>query len=195
MVLFVVEHLEETLGEWLLIEYEHARRLLQPYRLLVTNVRKPSHRRKLEDEGFQVDRRRVFELFNPERLLVLDPKAGKLLQPEDFEGVEALVVGGILGDHPPRGRTWSLLTRFCIGARVRSLGKPQFTIDGALFMAKKVYEGVRLEEIPVVDQVTLKVSKAHEIEIPYGYPLVDGKPLISPKLVEYLLSGWSPEGF
>ncbi|MHC1586402.1 MAG: hypothetical protein ACXQTV_02510 [Candidatus Hecatellaceae archaeon] len=187
MPIFAVEHLEAELGRWLLIEYLHGAELVKPYRLLITNVRKAEDRETLRAMGLNVEGVRVFELFNPRRLLILDPQAEGLLQPSDFKGVEVVVVGGILGDHPPRGRTKRFLASLCPEAKVRSLGKLQFTIDGALFMARRVYEGFRLEEIPTVEGFSLRVSSSHEIYLPYGYPLVGGKPLISPRLVEYLL--------
>jgi ribosome biogenesis SPOUT family RNA methylase Rps3 len=46
--------------------------------------------------------------------------------------------------------------------------------------------GRRLEEIPMIFGLEIEASKKHSVYLPYAYPLVDGKPLISCELVNYL---------
>ncbi|MEM0217833.1 MAG: SAM-dependent methyltransferase [Candidatus Nezhaarchaeales archaeon] len=182
--LFVVEHLEPRLSKWVLIEYEHASLIVGKDNLAFTNVKKGF--KTLEKLG-KVYRESATELFDNERVIVLDPKADKLLEPSDFDNVESVVVGGILGDHPPRGRTFALITSKMRRARARSLGNRQFSIDGAIYMALKVAQGVKLSDIPVADSLTLKCGNL-EIYLPFSYPLVNGKPVICPKLIDYLLN-------
>ena len=182
-LLFVIEHLEPRLSEWVLIEYEHASMIVGRENLAFTNVKRGF--KALERLG-KVYRESVVELFDREDIIVLDPKAEELLEPSDFDHVRAVVVGGILGDHPPKGRTFKLITSKMKRARARSLGDCQFSIDGAVYMALKVASGVRLSEIPVAKSLTLKCGDL-EIHLPFCYPLVNGKPVISPKLIDYLL--------
>ena len=73
-------------------------------------------------------------------------------------------------------------------ATVRNLGKEQFSIDGAAYMAKLVSKGKRIEEIPVKKGLTIKLNRFAEIYLPYAYPLKEGKPVISEGLIEYLRS-------
>ncbi|MEM2534951.1 MAG: hypothetical protein QXD12_04010, partial [Candidatus Nezhaarchaeales archaeon] len=84
------------------------------------------------------------------------------------------------------GRTRKLITLRAPEAAARNLGKGQFSIDGAIYMALKVAQGVELSDIPVADSLTLKCGDL-EIYLPFSYPLVNGKPVISPKLIDCLL--------
>jgi len=185
--IFVIENLEPKIGKWLLFEYENAMEIVGKNSLLFTNVKKESDQQKLIRFG-AVEEKSAAEIFNSEKVIVLDPKAKLALKPEDFAGKEAVVIGGILGDHPPKGRTSKLLTKHFPKATVRNIGKWQFSIDGAVYVAKLVSEGKPLEAIPVKKGLSLGLSEHAEIYLPYAYPLKDGKPVISQKLVAYLCS-------
>ncbi|MEM3673617.1 MAG: SAM-dependent methyltransferase [Candidatus Bathyarchaeia archaeon] len=184
--LFVIEHLEPIVGRWLLIEYKHASKIAGENRLIFTNVKKKSHYLKLSKIA-RARQEDFTKIFSQEEIIILDPKAQTPLKPEDFNGKKAVVVGGILGDHPPRGRTSTLITSRVPKATARNIGKTQFSIDSAVYMAKLVNEGIPLEKIPVKKGLTIKVSENHLIHLPYAYPLKDGKPLISKELIKYLL--------
>lgn len=185
---FIIEHLEPEISKWLLFEYEHASEIVGKNRLIFTNVKNAKDRQKLSKFG-AVEEKSVGEIFNPEKVIVLDPKAELPLKPEDFAGKEAVVVGGILGDHPPKSRTSKLLTRRFTKATVRNIGRDQFTIDGAVYVAKLESEGTPLEKIPVKKELSIKLNEYMEVHLPYAYPLKDGKPMISQKLTAYLRSG------
>lgn len=184
---FVIEHLEPEIGKWLIFEYEHTSEIVGKNSLLFTNVKKESEKLALSKLG-AVEEKSAAEIFNPEKVIVLDPKAELLLKPEDFNGKEATIVGGILGDHPPKGRTRRLLTKRFPKATVRNIGRAQFTIDGAVYVAKLVSEGTLLETIPIKKGLVLRLNEYGEIYLPYAYPLKNGKPVISQKLVAYLCS-------
>jgi len=124
-------------------------------------------------------------------VVVLDPQAEERLSPRDFSSPTAVVIGGIMGGHPPLGRTRSLLTARLEEAsvEVRSLGPGQYTIDGAVYMALRVARGVPLERIPVSRGLRLRHPGGWYIELPFTYPLEDGKPVLSREEVEYILYG------
>ncbi|MFB0500291.1 MAG: hypothetical protein ACETWO_03310, partial [Candidatus Hadarchaeaceae archaeon] len=77
-MLFIIEHLEPKLSEWLCIEYSHAARIVGKNNLILTNVKKVKESQKIKRIA-QVERRRVKELFNQKELIVLDPRARKKL--------------------------------------------------------------------------------------------------------------------
>ena len=185
--LFVVEHLEPEIGKWLYIEYMHASEIVEKKRLMFTNVKNQRDIKLLSKLG-TVKRESFAEIFTPEKTIILDPKAPKKLRPEDFEGKEAVVIGGILGDHPPKGRTKKLVTAKLPDATIRNLGREQFSIDGAVYIAKLVSEGKRIEEIPLKKGVIIELNEYVEIYLPYAYPLKEGKPVIHRALIEYLRS-------
>ena len=184
-MLFAIEHLEPKLSEWLYIEYSHAARIVGRKRLLVTNVKKKGEFRKLVKIA-RVERKRARELFKQHELIVLDPRARKKLSPTDMRGRGAIVIGGILGEDPPLGRTRELLTRILPRASARNLGKEQLAIDGATYLAKQVSECKSLEEVPVQHGLEIQISEVQSTFLPYTFPLVRGKPLISRELVAYL---------
>ncbi len=184
---FVIEHLEQDIGKWLLYECMYASKIVGKGRLIFANVKKESAKAKLSTFG-TVEEKSAKEIFSSEKVIILDPKAKDPLKPEDFIGKEAIIIGGILGDHPPKGRTGKLLTEHFPKATVRNIGRAQFSIDGTIYVAKLVGEGTPLEKIPIKKGLTLRLNKYAEVYLPYAYPLKDGKPVICQKLVAYLCS-------
>jgi len=90
-----------------------------------------------------------------------------------------------------------LLTLKAPKVKARNLGSWQFTIDGAAYVAKLIAGGKKLQSVPIkrglVLRAKLRPSGVHEVLLPYAYPIVAGKPLISKKLVRYLMNGKTPE--
>jgi len=191
----VVEHLEPKLSAWLLFEYENASKLLGK-NVLFTNVKSRRAREKLRRFG-GVERRSVLDIFPNEKLAILDPRAKRALAPRDFDGNTVAVVGGILGEHPPRGRTRAFLASKAPKAKTRNLGHEQFTIDSAVYVTKTIMGGKKISAIPLtrglILRVKLKPSGVYEVELPYVYPLVKGSPLVSKKLLKYLTGTQNPE--
>ncbi|MEW6222328.1 MAG: SAM-dependent methyltransferase [Candidatus Hadarchaeota archaeon] len=184
-MLFVIEHLEPKLSEWLFIEYSSAARIVGRNNLMITNLKSPGELRRLGKIS-NTERKRVGDVFDLEELVVLDPRARKKLSPADLDGKKTVVVGGILGNDPPMGRTGELLTKHLQRATKRNLGRNQFSIDGAIYVAKLVGEGKQLEDVPVRLGLEIKITKNYSVSLPYAFPLVGRKPLISPELVGYL---------
>ncbi|RLE83618.1 MAG: hypothetical protein DRJ41_04585 [Thermoprotei archaeon] len=184
--LFIIEHMEPVLSRWMWIEYKHASRIVGKESLWITNVKDREERRILEDIAARVFEESVSEINIPsKKVIVLDPSASVTLKPGDFGESVSVVVGGIMGDYPPQGRTRKLASKL-ISAEVRTLGPYQFPIDSAIYVALEVSKGRRLDEIPIIDKLEVKVSEGHTILLPYAYPIVDGKPLISDEEIEYL---------
>ena len=68
----------------------------------------------------------------------------------------------------------------------RNIGKTQLSIDGAVFVAKAIMLGMRLEEIEIASELEIMHDDGHSTILPFGYPIVDGKVILTPGLVEYL---------
>ena len=66
------------------------------------------------------------------------------------------------------------------------MGEHQFSIDGAVYVAKQVSEGKPLTEVPVQVGLEIKLGKLRSTFLPYAFPLVKGQPLISRELIAYL---------
>lgn len=70
------------------------------------------------------------------RLCLLDPRAEKVISPEDAELFDGFLFGGILGDDPPRDRTKELRK---LGYEGRHLGSVQMTTDTACYVRTSMH--------------------------------------------------------
>ena len=181
--LLVVEHCEKGLSEWLTLEYRHAANIW-PRHTLFTNVKSPATAAKLRAYG-EVTREKANDHLAGHRCLILDPKAAAPLTPHDFTGLYAVIIGGILGYKTPRGRTKALISDHS-SFETRHIGSIQLTIDGAAFVAKAIALGMTLEDIEIAYEVEITHNPVHSTVLPFGYPVIDGKPIITPGLIEYL---------
>ncbi|ACS34616.1 hypothetical protein [Thermococcus gammatolerans] len=181
MPYLVIEHLEE-ISNWVWLEYRHASEWWKN-KLIFTNVL-PEEREKLAKLGSVIGESVTRFPFDRSKIIVLDLQAEEELKPEDIDDDTIIVVGGILGDAVPRGRTKEFITSKMKGVKVRHIGKPQFSIDGASIVAKLIADGRRLEEIEYEENPTIKLDEFSEITLHYAVPKLDGKLLLTPGLIE-----------
>lgn len=182
---FVIEHLEKRTWRWCEIEYENAAKMIKPYPLLITNLKKG---KKGFEKFAELEKKSIVDMgLNWERVCVLDPKATEVLKPEDKNKFDYFVFGGILGDEEFNGRTGKELTeRMNNKIVLRHLGEKQFSTDNALFVTKMILDGKKLEDIKTQWQAEIEINEVESIILPYCYPLIEGKPQMSPALIEYL---------
>lgn len=178
----VVENCEEQLSEWLWLEYKHCADIWE--NITFTNVG-GKMKEKLAEIG-EVAEEHFYELFEAEKLIILDPFAKEELKTSDFAGSDAAVVGGILGCEIPKGRTSKLITAKARGAKVRNLGKHQLTIDSAALVARLIHLGVALEDVEITRQLEVVHSENERTVLPYGYVVIKNKAIITPGLIDYL---------
>ena len=177
----IVEHLEPCLTPWLLKEYEFVSSVVGPERLLFTNV-PPAHTEALSRYG-KVTEKRVWEVAHQGTdVIVLDPVAEEVLRPEEATAAEYVVIGGIMGDHPPKKRTWAEITSRMPWAKARNIGKGQLTIAGAAYVLMRIVRGARLEELDLREGLTIEVvmpgGLTLEVELPYVFPYEGGEPVL-----------------
>lgn len=186
----VIENLEKELSDWLYLEYRHAAEIWGG--AVFTNVPR-GMAQELRSLG-EVDPRPCHEVIPAGEALVLDPRGEESLRRRDFHGRKAVIVGGILGEAEPLGRTREHISSRMKGARVRNLGDVQLTIDSAALVARLVELGVPLRDIEVTTEVEVRVSQGESIHLPYGYVIVNGRVILTPGLREYLLRGHRSRG-
>lgn len=131
-------------------------------------------------------------VINRREVIILDPQSSEPLSYYDLSTHKFVVVGGILGDHPPRGRTKKLISDRMIGVETRNIGAGQYSIDGSVYYVNYLWTRGDMRDYEFVDGVTVNTSTGH-VYLPYRYPLVDGKPLLAPGLLEYLRDGELPD--
>jgi ribosome biogenesis SPOUT family RNA methylase Rps3 len=185
----VIEHCEDELSPWLILEYRHASKIYGRDRLMFTRVPRRYHR--LLSKYGEVREESIVELvssgsINPSAVIVLDPRAAETLNYKHLLEAKYVVVGGILGDHPPRGRTWLYITsRMPSGVRAFNIGEGQYSIDGAVYYVDYLWRNKGLEGYRYVDGVVIE-SEHGEIYLPFRYPVVNNKPLLAEGLEYYL---------
>jgi ribosome biogenesis SPOUT family RNA methylase Rps3 len=179
----VIEHCEAELSEWLMLEYKHSAKLWDD-EILFTNAGDGKTVKALRSLGM-VEKKKAKEVFCDKNCIVLDPQSKKPLTTKDFVRLDAIIVGGILGYEKPQGRTKKLLSDKS-GFETRHIGKIQLTIDGAVFVAKAISLGMKLSDIEITYEIEIVHDSVHSTILPFGYPVVNNTPIITPGLVEYL---------
>ncbi|MBS3083505.1 hypothetical protein J4423_01740 [Candidatus Pacearchaeota archaeon] len=178
----IIEHLEPEIWPWCKIEYESISKIVPKENLWFTNIVQENS--SLESLG-KVSKQSVINL-NLKNACILDPDAPKTLTPKEAESFEYFIIGGILGNYPPKKRTKVELTNKLKNAEVRNLGKKQFSTDNAVYVLKEIINGKELKNIKFQNKLTIKINEIESIDLPYYYPLVNGKPRISEKLLTYI---------
>jgi len=73
-----------------------------------------------------------------------------------------------------------------VKGEARNIGQSQFSTDNAVYVTKKIIEGIDLENQEFQDGITIEINEIESTDLPYKYALIDGKPLISEELIEYI---------
>ncbi len=193
MVEIVIENMEEP-GEWVVLEYLHAANMSGD-KLIITGSNSELdsmlslYAAKKKTRKPRTTPMHVEEYCRGRSVILLDPSADKQLEPEEAGSVDCLVIGGILGDYPRRGRT-RLLRERLPWASTRNLGNRQLSIDGAVYVVLEVMSGKRLDEIELLENPVIKVDTplgSVEIVLPFAYPVKNGEPMLAPGLLNYLV--------
>ena len=186
--------MEAEATRWVVEEYlEVARMALEAgVEPVFCGVDNPLLEAPLRRAGARVCREPGWLHYNTPKTIVLDPAAPARLEPWEAQAADYIVVGGIMGDHPPRGRTYLVSAMYTSAAR-RNLGPHQLSVDGAAYVALQVARGATLDEVPLAVGATLEVETPMgtlEVELPYAYPAgPDGKPRIAPGVKRLLERG------
>ena len=181
--ILVIEHCEPTVSEWLLLEYKHCAKLWRD-KLVFTRVTNKKTAQVLQKLG-RIEKKPAKDVFFKKKCIVLDPQAKKALTPHDCSKYDALIVGGLLGYEKPQGRTKNLISDMS-GFETRHLGKLQLSIDGAVFVIKAICLGLNLKDIEIAREIEIVHDAVHSTILPFGYPIINNTPLVTPGLVNYL---------
>ncbi len=190
----VIEHLEEELRPWIFLEYRHVSLIFGKENTIYTNIPNKYHR-ILNKYGY-VYSMSIIDIIKkgiikPYEAIILDPWAEKELTIHDLDNIKYVIIGGILGDHPPRKRTPKLLSSKLPEVEKRNIGKGQYSIDGAAYYVYYLYKNRTMNNYEYVDGVIINTVNGY-IKLPFRYPVVNGKPLLAPGLIEFLTKGRLP---
>jgi ribosome biogenesis SPOUT family RNA methylase Rps3 len=166
-----------------MIEYKHISGFLGKEKLWVTNARDLEGADTLKNYAKVTTEN--FNSLSLKNVCVLDPDAKDILTPEEAKNVDYFLFGGILGGYPPKKRTKEELTKFLpTDYLVRNIGTYQMPTDSAVFTVKEIAKGRKFEEIEFKDSPEFNISQYEVIQVPMRYALVEGKPLVSPELLD-----------
>lgn len=179
--IFIIEHLEPRMYPWCLIEYKSISKIVGKNNLWFTNVKNNSFKLKNCGKVFQ----KSVKSMNLENACVLDPEASKVLTKKDKK-FKYFILGGILGDNPPKKRTFAELTKFLPNTKKRNIGKSQFSTDNAVFVVNEILKGIPLKKMKFQDFNEIKINKIESVILPFKYPLTNGKPRISRELIKFI---------
>jgi len=183
-MIFVIEHLEKEMYNWCLIEYKHISDFVGKNNLLITNVKKKDIS-KLKNIAL-TDSRSVLKL-KLKKACLLDIKSKKTLLPND--SFDYFIFGGILGDFPEQGRTEKYLTSKLKNVEIRNLLDKQMPTDNAVAVTKLIADGKDINDLKFKDNLIINIKNGEfneELELPFRYLLINNKPFISSKLINYL---------
>jgi len=181
--IYIIEHLEQKLWPWCVIEYKHISKIAGKNNLWFTNIKKRDIKRLIKyGKAFTKSIKNI----KIENSCILDPCAKNILTYKDAKKTKYFIFGGILGDYPPRKRTKSELSILFKNTEKRNIGKDQLSTDNAVYVVKQISKGKKLRDIKFQDEVEIKVNNIESTILPFKYPLINGKPNISHELVRYL---------
>jgi ribosome biogenesis SPOUT family RNA methylase Rps3 len=182
MVIYIIEHLDPRIWKWNYLEYKHISEIVGKDNLWFTNIKREN--KKLEKLG-KCFKQSVKEM-KLNNACVLDPDSKQTLVPNDSKNFEYFIFGGIMGDYPPRKRTKEELTQFVPDMQTRNIGKKQFSTDNAVFVVKRIIEGEKLENMKFQNKITIKTGEFESVDLPFCYPIVNGKPFMSDELLKFI---------
>ena len=189
---FIIEHLEPELYDWCVIEYEHISKIVGKGNLFFTNIKSKKEQNKLIKYG-QVYDKSISELKlsmpEPKNICILSQYSKKTLKTSDKNKFEYLLFGGILGDNPAKKRTLELekkLEKAGLQFETRNLGKNQMPTDTAVYVAKKILDGKKLNELKFVDELEIEINENESVNLNFRFVVDDNKLVINEKLVDYL---------
>ncbi|GBB91375.1 hypothetical protein RclHR1_18610001 [Rhizophagus clarus] len=168
---YIIEHMEDNLHEWCLLEYCHMPTFIFPYNLYFTNLSMTAETSFKNSEILKETNFLTEKIINTnipiDKICLLDPASSQVLEPTDGDAFEYFLFGGILGDDPPRDRTSELRRH---GFTTRNLGAMQMTTDTAVHVTKKIVDDrVPINQIPYIDFPEIKISKTESVIMPFRY--------------------------
>ncbi len=191
MVKFVIEVIH--FDNWMLEEYKQCSRYVGKENLIFTNVKK-EWKKKLENYG-KVFEKSIYEVIeDSDKVVILDPSSKIKATPEILQNAKYIVIGGILGNVKAKRRTKKLISSNFKKAVKVNIGKRQFSVDGACYVALQIFKGKKLKEIKFVNFVKVKWKEGiveNEVVIPFAYPVENGKIMISKGILKLIREGYN----
>ena len=171
---YIIEHLEPEIDDWIAIEYANIVRKVGPERLIITNIAETVlqqlaiHGCDLQAVGVRTypqsllhyagnTEQQQFVIPPENEIALLEMRTQYQLSPADGQVLKYVILGGILGDNPPRDRAGHLREskRFTL----RHLGSKQMSVDTAAIVCSLIVDHKHeLDQLPYVDNPEIKTG-------------------------------------
>jgi ribosome biogenesis SPOUT family RNA methylase Rps3 len=182
---YVVEHLEDEVYDWCLLEYKHMQKYLNS-QLIITNVPTKFHHKF--PSNMTVHSESYADLFLNKNLRIglLDQCGSHELQPTD--DFDVIVCGGILGcdefEGPLVDRTSQLRRE---GVECVHLGPVQMTADTAMIVSHLILDQKKkMSDFQFSDRPSLKIGKKQFVDMPFRYLVGDDGVLLPDGMLDLL---------
>mmetsp|Transcript_26671 Transcript_26671/g.48020 ORF Transcript_26671/g.48020 Transcript_26671/m.48020 type:complete len:202 (-) Transcript_26671:587-1192(-) len=195
---YVIEHIDDDLYEWSIIEYRSIVRMTQQPVIIANLGHSLAKAQELLPTAHCYAESFTVQEVDPQRVCLLDMRGDTPLSPADIDRFDYFLFGGILGDHPPRDRTKQLRDR---NYPLRHLGVMQMPTNTAMNVVKLIIEDQRpLEDLPFVDSPEFPVTSEgceETIEMEGFRYLADenGEPIIEPEMLPLLARDLTGDDF
>ncbi|MEB3766077.1 MAG: hypothetical protein GSR77_07950 [Desulfurococcales archaeon] len=198
--LIVIEHLESKPTRWLIAEYIESYEVAREngLDLVISRVHDPVLASLLDKNDIPYTYVSAREIGCSSPSIIMDLRAPRPLEPWESRVATCIVIGGIMGDYPPKARGL-LLVHDLPGFSVRNLGPGQMSIHTATWAVAQVYSGKRVRDLKVGGPAVLWLESPfgeYSVELPFVYPLGrDGSPIVPKRVRDLLESGimWDEE--
>lgn len=179
-MIFVIEHLDPKVWAWSLLEYKHISSIVGKENLWFTNVKSGASRLSQLGKVFKAS----VTTMNLRNACILDSTGKQTFSPCDGT-FEYFIFGGILGDDPETDKSLKIV-RGMPDADVRNLGPKQMSTDTAVLVTSKILDDVLFDKIPFIDDIEIPITPEETLILPYRYVAENGKPLLTPGLLQKL---------
>ena len=179
--------MEPNVSEWCLLEYKHISETVGKKNLIFTNVK--NDKDKLIDFG-EVREQSVEEIILDfgGKICLLDMDAEQELVSSEKEKFEFFLFGGILGDNPRKHRTAELKNK--VKCETRNLTDKQMSTNTAVYVTKKVLDGMKLNEFRFCDELEIVLDEDNDsgesVILEFRYVIENDNVVLPKGFIEYL---------
>ena len=179
---YIIEHMEDEMYDWCILEYNHISKVVGSENLIITNVKvgaeKIQHFGKIVSES-------VSEMgLDLKQVCLLDPDAETRLNTSDKQKFDYLLFGGILGDYPRKKRTKELAT--VIDCPKRNLGDKQMSTNTAVYVAHLIMKGKKFENTHFAEELEIVTGEHESVTLPFRYVIEDGEAVLPDGFIEFM---------
>jgi ribosome biogenesis SPOUT family RNA methylase Rps3 len=180
---YIIEHMEDEMYDWCILEYHHISKVVGPENLMITNVKAGAD--KINGMG-KILAQSVAELgLDLKRVCLLDPEAKQRLNAQDKKEFDYLLFGGILGDFPRKGRTKELAAK--VNCPRRNLSDKQMSTDTAVYVAHLIMDGKKFEDIHFAEELEIVTGENESVTLPFRYVIEDGEAVLPDSFIEFIM--------